>query len=288
MSQGYWLIGMGNRHAASRTAVVLMFRNGRPPPRGWPDSVNRPSVVFSEIAKVVLAEPSGPRIVYNVLDSSRRLPGGVVRNSILVAIAVPLVLVSCGHANRPSATNDVDLQRDLKLAATGAMDVPSPRVNPANFDRLETMPQAELQPAMKLRRAPGPKAVASATGTLRGSAIPEPATTDNVPQVAGIAEAPAPLGPRDPVATVPHGATPMLGQGTPADGGKGHAGRGTGILGGIGPIIGVVIRGGGVDGDHCEPHGRGPTPGVYLPPPGGFGGTTRFPVIPRGGFPVNH
>ncbi len=211
-----------------------------------------------------------------------------MRNSIMLALAVPFALVSCGHADRGAAGNDVDLQRDLKLAETSAMDLAQPQVNPANFDRLETAPQTELRLAKHLRKNAGPKAVVSKTPDLRATAIPEAAATDNVPQVETVAQTPAPIASGDPVATVPRpGSAPgKIGAGDygpSATGPSGSRGGGGGVLGGIGPIIGVVIRGGGVDGDHCEPHGRGRTPGVYLPPPGGYGGNTRFPVIPHGG-----
>lgn len=218
-----------------------------------------------------------------------------MRNSVLLALAVPFVLVSCGHADRAVGGNNVDLQRDLKLAATSTIDLAQPQVNPANFDRLETAPQTELLVAQHLRKSTGPKAVASKTPDLRASAIPEAAATENVPQVETVAQAPASIGSSDPVASVPRpGMSGKVGAGdygpsaTGPRGGReagGEGGGGGGIFGGVGPIIGVVIRGGGVDGDHCEPHGRGRTPGVYLPPPGGFGGNTRFPVFPHGGRP---
>jgi hypothetical protein len=71
------------------------------------------------------------------------------------------------------------------------------------------------------------------------------------------------------------------------DDGSGEGRRG----GGIGPMIGIIIRGGGVDGDNCEIHdrrGRGSRP-VYRPNPGGIGIGTRggYPVIGRGTFPIN-
>ncbi len=204
-----------------------------------------------------------------------------MRNSVTLALAVPFALVSCGHADRVAAGNDVDLQRDLKLAATSTIDLAAPPVNPANFNRLETAPQIELQVSTHLRKSTGPKAVSSKTADLRASAIPQAAATDDVPQVETIAQAPVPVVNSDPVASVPRPST------TPRDpvgaGDYGPRGQGGGVFGGMGPVIGVVIRGGGVDGDHCEPHGRGRVPGVYLPEPGGYGGTSRFPAFPHGG-----
>ena len=210
-----------------------------------------------------------------------------MRNSFILVLAVPMALVSCGHADRAAAANDVDLQHDLKLAATSTMNLAEPQVNPANFNRLETEPRSELRAARHLVKGVGPRAVASKTPDLNAAAIPEVAATDNVPQVAAVAVAPAPIPTTDPVATVPRpGAAPQV-PGRVGAGDYGGTRRGGGVFGGIGPIIGVVIRGGGVDGDHCEPHGRGRTPGVYLPPPGGFGGNTRFPAYPHGGRPLH-
>lgn len=208
-----------------------------------------------------------------------------MRNSVMLALAVPFALVSCGHADRVAAGNDVSLQRDLKLAATSSIDLDAPRVNPANFDRLETVPLTELREAKRLRKGSGPKAVASKAADLRATEIPEAAATDNVPQVETVAQAPSPIANSDPVASVPRPSDAPRDPGRVGAGDYGPRGQGGGVFGGIGPIIGVVIRGGGVDGDHCEPHGRGRTPGVYLPEPGGYGGTSRFPMFPHGGRP---
>ncbi len=212
-----------------------------------------------------------------------------MRNSVLLALAVPFALVSCGHASRATAGNDVDLQRDLKLAATSTMNLAAPPVNPANFNRLETAPQTELQASVSLRKDRGPKAAASKSPNLRGSPIPEAAATQSVPTFVAVAQAPVPIAAADPVATVPQSSEHPQEPGGTGKGDFGHTDKGSGIFGGVGPIIGVVIRGGGVDGDHCEPHGPGVrVPGVYLPPPGGFGGTTRFPAIPHGGGLLHH
>jgi hypothetical protein len=211
-----------------------------------------------------------------------------VRNSVMLALAVPFALISCGRGDRASANNDVDLQRDLKLAATTTMNLATPPVNPANFNRLETAPPSELGASKHLRKSAGPGAVASKSPDLRGSQIPEAAITDNIPRVESVAQAPVPIATSDPVATMPQPGERPQDTGRRGTGDFGHTDQGGGIFGGIGPVIGAVIRGGGVDGDHCEPHGPGVrVPGVYMPPPGGFGGTTRFPTLPRGGRPIH-
>jgi hypothetical protein len=201
-----------------------------------------------------------------------------VRTTTFIVAALPIaaLFAACSRAPRTGAANDAGLQRDLKLAATSTLNLATPPVNPANFNDLETAPPENLRRATHLVKATGPKAVASRAPTLRATQIPQVAATEQVPQVQTVAAAPAPN--LDPVATVPRpGSAPQL----PAAG-AGTAGNGAAGTGGFGPSIGVILGGGGLDGDHCEPHG-GHTPGVFLPQPGGVGGT-RFPVIrPRGG-----
>jgi hypothetical protein len=207
-----------------------------------------------------------------------------VRTSHLLAVALPIAIaaVSCGRSDRVAANGDVDLQRDLKLAATTTMDLAGPKVNPANFDKLETAPETAPQRSKHLEKGAGSKAIASRTPDLKAIQLPQVAATDNVPQTQTVALAPSPIPTTDPVATVPQATRVPQTTGATGAGTNGGVDRG-GVFGGMGPVIGVVIRGGGVDGDHCEPHGRGGAPGVYLPPPGGIGTVTRFPAFPRGG-----
>lgn len=204
----------------------------------------------------------------------------------LVALALPaaFALAACGGPDSASAHGNVDLQRDLKLAATSTMQMPAPAVDPANFNDLETRPPSAPRPATHLVKAPGPRAIASRTPELKAAAIPEVAATTDAPQVQTVAQAPTPEPTLDPVARMPRrGAGPV--EHAPArTGASGDADRGQGAWGIIGPVIGVVIRGGDVDGDNCEPHGaRGRRPGIYVQPAGGIGTATRFPTFPRPG-----
>ncbi len=203
-----------------------------------------------------------------------------MRKSLFLAVALPLTLVACGRSDRQTARENAALQRDLKLAATSTIDLQAPAVNPANFDQLETAPQSALHEVRHLRRAPGLRAIRSATPTLRASEIPAVAETDNVPQIETVAAAPVQQPATDPVATMPRPSNSPQMPGRAGEGQSGNAGRG-GIFGGWGPVIGVVLRGGGADGDHCEPHGpRAIPPGIFYP---GAGVTSHFPVVPRGG-----
>jgi hypothetical protein len=91
------------------------------------------------------------------------------------------------------------------------------------------------------------------------------AIEESLEEVETMAEAPSPEISNEPAAVVPRPApVPVVG--------AGEGDYGTGSSGGGGGIIGVVIRGGGVDGDNCELHrrgrggvaGRGP---IYVPRP---------------------
>ena len=206
-----------------------------------------------------------------------------MRNRSLIVVAVPIAIAAaaCGHNSRAVSANEVDLQRDLKLASTTTMNLATPQVNPANFDALETQPESAPRQSAHLVKARGPKALASNAPDLKASRIPQVAANQTVPQVQTVAAAPAPIPNQDPVATAPRPGSaptePGFGAGA---GNQGRAGSGSG---GFGPILGAVIRGGEVGGDNCEPHGgRGRFPGVYIPMPGGMGGS-RFPVVRPGG-----
>ena len=208
-----------------------------------------------------------------------------MRTTTLIATALPFaaLLGACGRAPRADAASDVDLQRDLRLAATTTIRLATPPVDPANFRDLETAPPAARRTARHPVKAPGPAAIASKAPDLGASETPETAAAQPVPSVPAVAAASAPDPYQDPVATLPRpGSASVL----PAGNSAGTAQRGAASAGGIGPIIGVIIRGGDINGDHCEPHGgrgRGPLPGVYIPEPGGVAGGSRFPVIPAPG-----
>ncbi|MHB1861940.1 MAG: hypothetical protein ACYCVL_03130 [Gemmatimonadaceae bacterium] len=194
-----------------------------------------------------------------------------MRNSTILSIALPLAaaLGACGRGDRTTSST-VDLQRDLRLASTTTMEVPEAPVNPANFNDLETRPLSAPRPSRRLRNDPGPRAVASSAPTLPAAPAPQVSQMQHA-EAPRAAVSPVPLSAGDPMATL---SRPAASSGAAGVMGSGDLGR-TGSGGGMGPFTGVVIRGGGVGDDHCEPHGRG---GVYLPMPGGFGGS-RFPTI---------
>jgi hypothetical protein len=189
----------------------------------------------------------------------------------LVPIAL-LAIAGCSRGPKKSGnTSDVDLQRDLKLASTSTLEIARPHVNLANFRDLETAPHGVPDSAKHLKKAPGPEAVASKTPDVMAAPSNLVATTENIPQVTTMATAPVPSPTLDPVATVPR---PSVLTGNASGSGEyGRSPDGGGIFGGMGPPMGgtgSVIRGGGMDGDHCDPHGGG----IFIPYPGGIVGRT--------------
>jgi hypothetical protein len=176
------------------------------------------------------------------------------------------------------------------------------------FSLTETVPESKPQPKTVTRRSTsGSKAVRSNTPTVK--AAPENVAADvveEVPDMTVVAQAAGPSQTEAPVPTMPEPSpatspAPAQDQGPILRGGTGSgSGGGIGMGTAIGIIFGSVIRGGGVDGDNCDPRGvhRGGVNTtvqrpVYGSPSGmggirngGWGGATGATVIatrPRGG-----
>lgn len=221
----------------------------------------------------------------------------VIASTLGVAGVALVVARSRGASSDPLAS---DLRRDLELA-TSSVVLPQ-AVPDANF-ALETAPPSAPEEAPVLRRAPsGRRAVRSPAAHVHASPDATPAADDATQQVA---EAPAPADtPAEPQAGSEGVALPRptsIPVSYPAEGrgngpqvivedGEvrgGTVGGGVGTI--LGPVFGVVIRGGGVDGDNCQEHDRRRgRRGVYRPNPDGIAIGTRRPVIGRGTFPVHH
>ncbi|HET9425880.1 MAG TPA: hypothetical protein VFO55_10950 [Gemmatimonadaceae bacterium] len=212
-----------------------------------------------------------------------------MRKSLLL-VAIPVSVVGLGLAafvafratSKPAADSFAD---DLKQADAAGIQLAQAQA--ANqFALNETVPEAKPEPKTVTKRGNGTRAVRSNTPTVK--AVAEPVVADVVEEIPDLTvmqtaagptnvEAPAPSIPRPAPATEP---APAQEEGAILRGGNG-AGTGTvgtgGSGGGWGGIFGVVIRGGGVDGDNCEPRPRS-RPGtrttpVYSPNPsaGGYG-----------------
>ena len=225
--------------------------------------------------------------------------------------AASLALAACGGDRQATAVSD-ELRRDLELASVATVALPpSQRTRfvsavergPDPAPRASSRDRARATTPMRRRatRAPAPSA-----GIARGETA---ARTESAVQ-----EAPAPVAATQPVDAPAADATPAPvvaqapepapevhepgmgagsgpnagGEAAGTGGGRGSEGRGRGIGDIFGGVIGVVIRGGGVDGDNCERHpprrGRGP---VAVGIPGDFPvmGPGRYPAprMPRGG-----
>ena len=216
----------------------------------------------------------------------------VMRSSMLAVGLSAVVLAACGrNGASPNRTISDDLKRDLQAASTSDLNLASQQAG-KSFALTEIGEQSAPAPAKVLRKAAGPKAVRSKAPTVKASpensvaAEAAQPTTQSVaqapsPEPAPTTEAPAPAVPRP----SPTPVDPNAGQGAPGrDGGGSSAGNGGGGIGAVlGGIFGAVIRGGVVDGDHCDPrsdgrHGR--HGGGY---PSGYPG---YPTSPYpGGIP---
>jgi hypothetical protein len=205
-------------------------------------------------------------------------------------VSTALLAAACGKdAGKKSALN-ADLKNDLALASA------QPQRLQINADELG--PQSHPAPATKLVKATNaPHVVHSDRPTRKASPKRDVAAEIPAPEAEVAVNAPAP----DPEPAETESPAPMPdiqpaplpipqqpGPGRAA--GQSHGSTLGSILGGIAGVLarGAVIRGGGVDGDDCEPHG--PTraggihggiggSGVYRPRTGGYGGS-RFPINP--------
>jgi hypothetical protein len=188
-----------------------------------------------------------------------------------------VVLAACGRHSAPGnqAMSD-DLKHDLDQVASSGLDLASQQKS-ASFPLTEIAPSSSPAPSHTLKKAAGPKAVASKKPTVK--AAPEPVVAEKVeePQTQVAVQTPAPTvepAPDPSAPAVPRPSPvpidPNAGQGTNGrDGGGRSPGAGDGGGSILGGIFGVIIRGGVVDGDHCDPRtdGRGRGRGGYGRPP---------------------
>ena len=208
------------------------------------------------------------------------------RVSLLPIAIAAIIAAACGRSSTPSdARLSAELERDLKLAQSTSLDLAS-KQSAAAFPLTEVPIKSSAEPSKTVRKAPGPKAVRSTTPTVQAAAEPSPAVEAEESQVEMTAPEPAPstmtetaAAPDAPAVPRPSPVNPApAGDGSWGRGGSGSGGGGGSVLGGI---FGVVIRGGGVDGDRCEIHDRRgrnrPAGGIYSPP------SNPYPMTPSSG-----
>lgn len=197
-----------------------------------------------------------------------------LRSSMFAVGFTAVVVGACGRSGKAAdRTMSDDLKRDLQLASSTSLDLASHQSS-ASFPLTEIPISSTPAPSKTLKRAAGPKAVKARKPTVK--ARPEPTVVANAeePQTEISQKAPspttesapdpsAPAVPRpSPVPTDPNGGEGAHGQ----NGGGQNPGSGNGVGAVLGGIFGVILRGGVVDGDHCDPRseGRGRR---RLPPP---------------------
>ena len=192
----------------------------------------------------------------------------------LTGIAGALAVAACS-GNTDS--ND-EFKKDLERAST-ASEITLPSAQPATqvVSSIErTTPPAPRRVAQSQRVAkhkPAPTNTPAPVEAEQADVSEEVEAAPTTPAPAPVQEATLPSPRPQPVAT------------TGGDYGDGNVGRGRGDIGtGIGTVIGVVLRGGVVDGDDCDPRsegrsrGRGATIAVNnrIPIVGTFPGSGRI------------
>ena len=208
----------------------------------------------------------------------------VMRSSMLAVGLSAVVLAACGkNGASPNKAMSDDLQRDLQAAASSSLDLASQQAS-KGFALTEIAQSSAPSPAPTVKKGAGPKAVKSKTPTVKAAPDNSIQSKAEEPTVAVMAQAPSPTTEPTPDPTAPAVPRPSP---TPIDpsGGEGAQGRngggpnpGAGDGGGsvLGGIFGVIIRGGVVDGDHCDPRRDG-RHGRQRPP---YGGPSTFPNNP--------
>jgi len=166
----------------------------------------------------------------------------------LASLAFAAGVSACGDAKATEVSSE--LARDLEMASS-TVALAAPKVDSALLGNMGTQPKATQEEAPVVKKGAGPRAVRSKTPTVRATPETEVAAAEEVEQEVEVMDiAPAPEETSEPVAVAPRPQPVVV-----ATGGSGDYGAGNGGVYGGG--VGVVIRGGGVDGDNCELHRRG-------------------------------
>jgi hypothetical protein len=188
----------------------------------------------------------------------------VVVPTAVLAAAVVVGVSLRGHG--ATAMADGDLQRDLTLASAAIELAPAGQAL-ATVSSLESAPAATPKAAPRPKRArsgaragSGVRAVRSRAPVVRAAAEPEVAESLDESEVAestalapseGTGEAPAESG----GVALPRPTAIPVSYPAPEAGAVEGDSRGSGGGSVLGGIFGTVLRGGGVNGDHCQIHG---------------------------------
>jgi hypothetical protein len=212
-----------------------------------------------------------------------------MRKSLLL-VGIPISVVGLGLAGfvayRAANTSAPDAFANELQAADAAGIQLAQAQTARQFALSETVPEAKPEPKTVTKRGNGAKAVRSNTPTVK--AAPEPVAADVVEEIPDLSVMEVAAAPTETEAIVPSipRPTPASEPAPAEDNGsilRGGNGAGTGRTGsagsggGWGGIFGAVIRGGGVDGDNCDPRPGSARPPMRTPvygsnPSGGYGG----------------
>ena len=190
-----------------------------------------------------------------------------MRKSLLM-VGIPVSVLGLGIAGfmavRMASKAPVDdFSKELEKADAAGLQLAQGQ-SARQFSLSETVPETKPEAKTVTKRATnGTKAVRSKAPTVK--AAPENVAADVVEEVPDLTavqqsagpshtEAPVPVSPEPSPAVTP---APAQDQGPILRGGNGSGAgtAGSGSGGGWGTIFGAVIRGGGVDGDNCDPRG---------------------------------
>ena len=226
----------------------------------------------------------------------------IMRSSMLAVGLSVVVLAACGKngASSNRAIND-DLKRDLELASSSSLDLASQQAS-KGFALTEIAQSNAPSPTPTVKKGAGPKAVKSRTPTVKAAPDASVESKAEEPTTEVMVQAPSPTtGPTpDPTQPTPDPMAPAVPRPTPTtidpNGGSGARGQngggpapGAGDGGGsiLGGIFGTILRGGVVDGDHCDPRTDGRRPRGRPPHsgPSTFPNTPYPRGIPRRGQP---
>jgi hypothetical protein len=196
----------------------------------------------------------------------------LTRSSMLAVGLSAVVLAACGkNGASPNRAMSDDLKRDLQLASSSGLDLASQQAS-KGFALTEIAQSSAPSPTTTVKKGAGPKAVKSKAPTVKAAPDASVDSKAEEPTTEVMAQAPSPT-----TEQVPDPAAPAVPRPSPTpidpNGGEGARGQngggpnpGAGDGGGsvLGGIFGAILRGGVVDGDHCDPrtdgrrHGRPP------------------------------
>jgi hypothetical protein len=238
-------------------------------PRSWTGSVNfwGRKVYVSRVGSqcshggLVRAKGAHGEARVRLANSGLISSGGKMRTIARLVVPLAVFAAACGpDASKSSQIGD-DLKHDLE-ASSATLELASPTANYKPMRFVSELEQTNNATPVERVRAPRHVATKNASTQDQQTESPTPEAPSEVQVAQTPSESPQSPTPSNDVPTVPivaprPAALPV--DYPAADGsGRGRSGRGEGTTGiGIGDVIGVVIRGGGVGDDHCVPPRRG-------------------------------